>query len=500
MQIIIRRSGTLIDLSPDGYSPLPPQVVALLLPHLTYQYKKILRGPEAFDSVTGERHNVHIENRYLYTMEQGRLVTGYGFIPRFARLLTQHGFDVRLADISPPRERPDCYTTDWDTVWKTFQFRPRQVECLEAIANSGGGIIKAATGFGKTFAFEALSLLFPRAKIDIVVKFKDVAARIVRRLSRWLPLVGQVGGGKRTLGRVTVYTADSLHLSDCDADFLFADEASKLMAESYVKELRRYRITRNYAFDATPFGRQDGSSARMEMFFGPVIFNLPYQEAMELGLVVPMRVRWLDINLDVNPAANKTGTPRMRWGIWRNDARNAIFAQDVRANYGPDVQVLMLCESFEHAVHLWQHLPEFELAYSNQDDAKIQAYIRNRMLPQQFIGMDARRRDGMRAAFEAGALKKVICTDIWSTGVDFEQLQVLYRVDGRESEDLATQAGGRPCRRFEGKEYGEVVDAFDRFDKGLRRKSEIRHKIYRQNGWAEPDWPVGRGRRQISHA
>jgi hypothetical protein len=448
MQIIIRRSGTLIDLSPDGYSPLPPQVVALLLPHLTYQYKKILRGPEAFDSVTGERHNVHIENRYLYTMEQGRLVTGYGFIPLFNQVLSRAGHQVYLADISPPRERPDCYTVqDWDLLYRTFQFRPRQEECVRLIVSNEGGIIKAAPGFGKTEIIGMrLAILCPRARIHIVIKPIDVLARIVRRLTKYIPNVGQVGGGKRTMGRVTVFSGDSLHLSDCDADYLFADEGHMLMADTYAAELNRYRITRNFTFSASPFGRMDGTSARMQMFFGPVIFDLPYAEAVALGLTVPIKVRWLDIALDNNPAAGKLGHPRMRWGIWRNDARNAIFAQDVRANYGPDVQVLMLCESFEHAVHLWQHLPEFELAYSNQDDAKIQAYIRNRMLPQQFIGMDARRRDGMRAAFEAGTLKKVICTDIWSTGVDFEQLSGVIPC-GRQRVRRSGYAGRRtPCR------------------------------------------------------
>lgn len=505
MQLIIRRSGTMIDLSPDGYSPLPPEIINLLLPHLRYQYKKILRGADAIDPVTGERHGVQIENRYLYSMEEGRLVTGYGFIPLFGQVLTQAGHDVRLADISPPRERPDCFTPDWGTVQRTFQFRPRQEECLRAIDNAvqhrGGGVIKAPPGFGKTELFNMLALLYPRANIHIVVRPKDVAARIVQRMLRYVPLVGQVGGGKRRMGRVTVFTGDSLHLSDCDADLLLPDEAHMLMADTYAAEMSRYRISLNIAFSATPYTRMDGTSARMQMFFGPTLFSMTYQEAVELGLTVPIRVRWIDVSLDYDPSAGKTGVPETRWGIWRNQERNRLIAQDVRENYtDAATQILILCQTFEHAVHLWQHLPEFELCYSQQEEDDIMGYIRSGLLPPNFVRMTPQRRDAMREAFEAHTLKRVICTDVWSTGVDFEQLQVLYRADGRESEDLATQAGGRPSRIYEGKPYGEIVDCFDRFNKKFRRKSETRRRYYRANGWLDNNWPVGRGRRQISHA
>jgi superfamily II DNA or RNA helicase len=501
MQIIIRRSGTLIDVSPDGFSPLPRQIGELLMPLLTYQYKKLLRGAEAFDYATGDRHHIQIENRYLYTMEQGRLTTGYGFIPAFMQTLQRYGHEVHVVDISPPRERPNCYEPDWDALYKAFQFRPRQEECIQLIASLEGGVIKAAPGFGKTEIIGMAGILFPNANIHVVVKPVDVAKRIVRRLTRFFPNVGQVGGGKRTMGRVTVFTGDSLHLSDCDADFLMADEGHMLMPDTYAEQLSRYRITKNFTFSATPHTRMDGTSARMQMFFGPVIFDLPYAEAVALGLTVPIKVRWLDIALDHNPADEKTGTAKDRWGIWRNADRNAIIAHDIHTNNGdPNKQVLVLCATFEHAVNLWQHLPEFELCYAPKDEAEIEGYIRSRMLPRGFIPMTPQRRDAMRAGFEAGTLKKVICTDVWSTGVDFEQLQVLYRADARESEDLDTQGPGRTSRIFEGKEYGEVVDCFDRFDTGYRRKSETRRRHYKTNEWEQVDWPLGRGRRQISHA
>ena len=502
MQLLIRRSGNLIDVSPDGVSPLPLDCLNLLTPLMRYEHKTLLRGHAAYDAASGQRSSISVELRNLYAMEQGRLTTGVGYINTINAVLQRHGHAVHYLDLSPPRPRPDCYVPDWNNLLPHVTFRPRQQECLQAIVDHEFGLIDACTGFGKTELFKMIALLFPRARIHIVVRPKDVAARIVRQLSKVLPNVGMVGGGKARTGRVTVYTADSLHRSDGDCDILLCDEAHQLVAETYVRELgRAYRFSRNFAFTATPEGRMDGACARLKMFFGDCIFRLTYQEGVALGLVVPIHVRWLPIRLQHNPAAGKTGTSRDRWGIWRNTERNAIIANDARTTYPADTQVLMLCATVDHAIHLWQHLPEFTLCYSGLDEEDFERYQKNHYIPFSFQRMTTQRRDAMRNDFEEGVLKKVIATDVWATGVDFARLQVCYRVDCRESEILDTQAGGRPSRIFTGedgvvKEYGEVVDCVDLFDKTLKRKAETRKRHYRKLGWSQ-DWPSGR--RQISY-
>jgi hypothetical protein len=501
MRLLIRRLGTLIDVSPDGRSPLPEEVVYQLAPHLTYDHKTILRGHQQWDPATGNREGISIEARNLFRMEQGRLTTGYGFIPKLTRILQGAGHDVRFIDLSPERQRPDCYEPDWDNLHRHFEPRPRQIDCLQVIDQVQGGIINATMGFGKTHMFSALSWLYPRAKIAIVVKPKDVADRIVRRLTRDFPNVGHIGGGKKRKGeRITVYTAGSIHHSDGDYDFLFCDEAHQLMSEKHSEDLGRYfRQTRNFGFTATPEGRLDGAHVKLEMFFGPEIFRLLYPEAVSLGLVVPIRVRWLPVRLDANPAYNKTGVSKMRWGIWRNQPRNAVFANDVRTTYGPDDQVLMAVATVDHAIHLWNLLPEFTLCYSNSENIDFEGYKRSGLLPERFQPITSDRRDGYRTAFEEGTLKKVIATDVWSTGVDFEQLQVLYRLDARESEILNSQWPGRVSRISEDKGYGEIVDGIDYFDKTFERKSQTRKRHYGKHEW-EQDWPKGRRQNRLINA
>jgi superfamily II DNA or RNA helicase len=350
--------------------------------------------------------------------------------------------------------------------------------------------------------FEAIAHLYPQAKIDICVKPKDVAGRIRRKLSRSLPDIGQVGGGKKRRGqRITVYTAGSTHHAEhSGADILLADEIHQLMTDNTSRALAQsWRNTRNFGFTATPEGRMDGAHAKLEMFFGPEIFRLLYPEAVELGLVVPIHVRWLPIHLTHNPALDKTGITKMRWGIWRNQDRNKMIADDVRANYpDPDTQVLILVDKVDHAVHLAQFLPEFSLCYGSMNEDKLEMYKRNHYLSENFAPTTPEVRERMRREFEAGKLKRVIATDIWATGVDFERLQVLYRADARESEIMDAQGPGRVSRLCDatGKESGEIVDCMDAFDKGFLRKSRSRKSSYKTLGWSQ-DWPSGR--RQISH-
>lgn len=505
MQILVRRYGTIIDVTTDGESPTPKEIVDLLVPHMVYEHKTLLRGIEAYKADA----QIKLEGRELFEMVQQRLTTGYGYIPLIGHVLSKAGHDVRLLDMTPPRPREGCYTPDWNHLYQHIRpftqaspdahsFRPRQEECLVAMNDNQGGIIDAVPGFGKTFLLAAHGLLYPKANIHIVIKPVDVAKRIARQLSQFLPSVGLCGGGFHERGRMQIYTADSLHHSDGDADWLICDEAHQLMSETYSRELGRiYRWTRNYAMTATPDGRLDGAHAKLHMFFGPIIFQLQYPEAVQLGLVVPIIVRWLSpLPPDnVNPAAGKSGVPRLRWGIWRNQWRNAAFATDART-YTDDTQVLMLCETIDHAVHLWQHLPEFQLCYGAMDEAQLAGFKKQGMLPHEFAMMDPARREWLRASFERGDLKKVIATDVWSTGVDFAALRVLYRCDARESEILSFQGPGRVSRVFEGKDYGEVIDSIDNFDPRLRAKAGTRHRHYAKRGW-DQIWPGGR--RQISH-
>lgn len=491
--VLIRHLGSLLDISLDGNTPTPPAIVELLAPQLSYTHKTLLRGGNRW-SPDGERAaGVQLQHVKMYAFEEGRLTTGVGFLTRITEVLRTAGYTVYYQNLAPPAN-PQVYVPNWENLTSRMQLRPMQPECLNAIASNSYGVIDASCGFGKTFIFEAIAHLFPTATIDIVVKPKDVANRICKQLTRSFPNVGLVGDGSKFIGeRITVYTADSSHYSAGTADFLLVDEAHQLMTKKTSEVLANtWRFSRRFAFSATPDGRMDGASACLEMLFGRTIFKLAYPDAVKLGLVVPIHVRWLPIVLTHNPVRDATGVMKDRWGLWRNDERNKAIAADIYSHYTEDTQILILVATVDHAVHLKKYLPTFELVYGGKlDPDVVKKYKKNGLLGADFVPMDTKRRDMLRNNFEAGTLKHVIATDVWATGVDFVNLQVMYRADARESEILSVQGPARVSRiaTGTGKAHGEVIDCLDAFDPGLKRKAQNRRRLYAKLGWSQ-DWPT----------
>jgi len=397
-------------------------------------------------------------------------------LPRKARLWRRHtkqGKTKAIVDIRPAGVTPCA--------------------CISVSADDGLYLTRDYTVTHNTTLIGAAALLFPTAKIHVVTKSVDVADRIVRSLKRLLPKVGRVGDGWKQWERVTVITAGSLAHSDGDADFLFADEVHQLATLNFSTALAaRYRTSRNFGLSATPYARMDNAHAVLEPMFGPMVFELTYQQAVELGLVVPVRVNWLPMRLRSNPAERYSNrVARKRYGIWTNHERNRIIAEAVRG-YPESHQILILVETIEHAVHLGAQLPDFSLVYGNMSPYDCAGYRKKGLLPADYKPLTDIQKYDMRSQFESGQLKRVIATDVWATGVDFEQLNVLVRADDRDSDIVDVQGPGRVSRIYTApdgtrKEFGEVLDCMDTFDPIFYRKSLGRRNSYKLLGW-EQNW------------
>lgn len=491
--IVIKRYGNTLTISSLDNMPLDLDFVNLLVKDLKYQHVEQVHGAAQRNPITGQRQFFKTTEYKLFRYEHGKLILLSGYLARIARLLKKMGVNVKFQDLSPARKRPNCFTPRWENLAGRIQFRPRQEECLQTIAKVPCGIIKAVTGFGKSTLIGAAALLFPEAKIHVVTKSVDVAERIVKSIKRFIPRVGFVGDGSRHWERVTVITAGSLEHSDGDADFLFCDEVHQLATINFSSALaRRYVNSRNFGLSATPYSRMDNAHAVLEPLFGPMIFELTYQQAVELGLVVPIRVTWLPIRMLFNPVERYSNrVAKKRYGVWTNNQRNSIIADAVR-RYSSEQQVLILVETIEHAVYLGSLLPEFTLVYSMMRPSDCSNYKKRGLLPKDYKALSDYDKHRLRNEFEAGTLKKVIATDVWATGVDFEQLSVLVRADDRDSDIVDVQGPGRVSRTYVApdgtkKEFGEVIDCMDTFDSTFYRKSMGRRNSYNLLGW-EQNW------------
>jgi superfamily II DNA or RNA helicase len=130
--------------------------------------------------------------------------------------------------------------------------------------------------------------------------------------------------------------------------------------------------------------------------------------------------------------------------------------------------------------------------YSQMSPQDCAGYKKRGLLPADYRPLSDYNKHELREKFEAGTLRRVIATDVWSTGVDFEQLNVLVRADDRDSDIVDVQGPGRVSRIYTSpagvkKEFGEVIDCMDNFDSTFYRKSMGRRASYKLLGW-EQNW------------
>jgi superfamily II DNA or RNA helicase len=489
--VTLRKSGTILEISPDGQSALPGHARRVLEPILSYQHKKFLYGAARKCPVTNIDRRLEITNKQLYRYDQlGRMVTGFGFYHRVGEILKENGYQLRYINKDPKAEertRPMCYEFHPELVQPHFQFRARQDECLNNISKSPCGVVHAATGFGKMVQLAMHILAFPYATFNITTKRTRLLRKMQAFLTRYIPEVGLIGDGSKDRGRrVTLYSADSLHHADpWDSDFLCGDEAHELLADRSSMFLAKYRYARMFAYTATDSGRVDGTDVRMESLFGPRIFSCPYWEAVALGLVVPIRVEWSDVKMDTNPADKDNETAKKRWGMWRNNVRNEIIAGRARG-FGDDEQVMILVDTVEHAMFLRQHLPDYTLVYGANEVERWEYYMKHDMIPAHEPKMTPKRIEQLRQEFEDGTLKKVIATGVWAVGIDPVHLVALIRASGGSSEIMDVQAPGRVARRPADpkvKPYGVVCDFRDQFDSNFSNAARNRFRHYKEMRW-----------------
>jgi hypothetical protein len=249
VKFVMRRHGNLSDLQPVS-GDFPQELKEKIEDQLAYTHVTQTRGAEAYTS-GGSYKPFSYERRLLYKYDaHGRIVFPRGFSTRVFNLCKEASCEIEIMDTPHPTLTPERFNSDFNKVFSHMDLKAKQDECLAVVSISEGGIVVAPTGFGKSFLFAAICLMFSNARIHVVTRRRDVMKRLIRHLVKYIPDVGQVGGGMKKWSRVTVITADSLHLVDHygvnQADIVLYDEVHEAAAPSYSMELAKYQDARMY--------------------------------------------------------------------------------------------------------------------------------------------------------------------------------------------------------------------------------------------------------------
>ena len=299
------------------------------------------------------------------------------------------------------------------------------------------------------------------------------------------------------------------------------DEAHAVGDNDVYEALSKITHCRRFGFTATPC-RSDGTKLIMETYFGPELVDIPYERAVDQGLVTDIKYVLLDPTgpafIDDNVDAGKVTSDlfKKRFGYWRNTQRNMAIAGAVRAALEHGLQVLVLVETLEHAVLLEsQVLPDIPVVHYGKTSesafaslahtlldckpvvgavvrwAQSQGYIYDRNTAETLINqwlyqrykLDAKTKASWCDKFKKGEIRAMIATMTLSEGVDFPELAVVVRGDGLASRVANEQIPGRLSRLFTGKRYGILVDFSDSFSRFTKRKATTRTSIYDDMSW-----------------
>lgn len=344
--------------------------------------------------------------------------------------------------------------------------RDYQNECVEAMIEAAnkyaGGLILSATGTGKT---RLTGQFFSRLKgngcfiVDELTLLKQAQEELSKVLGEE---VGEVGDSKFLPQRITVATAQTLHLHEDDPKFEPWTESLKVnvIDEIHVQMNRRsFNIVEAIAppvvfgLTATLELQKKHIRTRAYALAGPVCYEYPLTQGQKEGhLVQGVVVQILKEGRETATVSKSASmldyTTDYSNCIVHDESRNELICdllrEAVKHNYFP----LVLVERVAHLKLLSEmisDLPHSIICGEKKAEERLQAKLK----------------------FEAGKVKVLLANKVFQKGVDIKKVDVIIDGGGMKSKNRAVQIFGRGIRLAEGKKgliHFDICDVGNRFE------------------------------------
>jgi len=389
-----------------------------------------------------------------------------GLVERVSDFLSRKGHEIDIEEhIDYPEEQEPL-------PWKGFELRPYQVDVVERALSAHRGMIKMATGGGKSATLTSIVGTYNVPTMVYVVSL-DLLTQLHSTMEEFLGVeIGIIGGGQCEIKEINVCSVwtigkacgekvkneeedvsiDKWDPSDdqkkaildavSGAQCVILDEA-QFAAASTVRVILKNSTSAAYKFgcSATPF-RTNGDDLLLEAAFGSQICDISASELIDKGYLVPPKIVWRDIPEPPRPLPKKWAAVKSAY-ITNNDIRNDIIIENTKALLEMGRRPLVLFREIKHGKILKSMIP------SN---------IRTRFVTGA-LSLDER--DAIREEFLAGEVDLILASVVYDQGIDLPELDALVLAGGGKSTAKMLQRIGRVIRASPGKEDAIVVDMFD---------------------------------------
>jgi superfamily II DNA or RNA helicase len=445
-----------------------------------------------------------------YSSESGgwdgrlRLLTKSKAFPSGLRVLCEKMLkdNGALYEVVDNRE-PVHYGDSLDIVNKDFKPRDYQVEVVNRAYAEESGIVRSATGSGKTAMIAMLV-----AKYNIPTVIYVIGIELLFQMKETIESLygiecGIVGGGycetSKDVCIMTIWSAASAFNKKCKLIDNDSTQDSKAKNKSLDKMRVRERVSNanmiiidecqyaasetvqfihkasanarhKFLFSGTPW-RDSGDDILIEAVGGPKFYDLNATKLINKGILVAPEIHFVSVPIMRN--VGKTYHEVYSNYIVNNDERNSLIIDATRKLVAANKKVLILIVRVGHGNLLLESMKdEFRIDYLDGKKSTKQ------------------RLDAI-SSMKNGELDVLIASKIFDQGIDIPELDALILAGSGKSSGRALQRIGRVIRGHEGKTRATVVDFFDNA-KYLRDHSEKRIDIYKSEPAFIVKLPEGR--------
>lgn len=449
-------------------------------------YKMSYEVPGAFFSEAAK--NGHWDGRKKLFNKRG-LAFPTGLFSLFRDTCNEFGIAYSLDDLRQvPTNGPRLFIKD-------IELRDYQIEAVDKALLKQRGMIRVATGGGKT---EIAAELIGRLNIPtlVLIHKQDIFHQLVDRLSKRLQVpIGRIGCGIIAPERITVGMIQTVHrayggtlqgIKDHDPDTtvisnpdlvmntvagtgcVIVDEAHHVSSTIYTKvmdhcENAYYR----YGLSASPW-REDNADLLLDAHTGARCVDISASELIKRGHLAKPTIYLYTFD---HGRPNAFGYPHMyEQQVVNNTFRNKIVVQTVLKAMAAKKTSLVAVTRIEHGKMLEAMLKQCVPGKIKFASGQIGSEERKQILKD----LNDRKLD------------VVISTTVFGEGIDCPSLDVLINAKANKSSIDSLQLVGRALRKTPSKSKATIVDIYDDHCKYLGKHSKDRLKIYK----TEPEFLV----------
>lgn len=453
MKIIIENNMTTV-LGPDKvFTSYLFSLFAFTDKSKEYQLKRMAKNPFLKASAGYQAVQNEVYQNLATKQPDGSIVFPSGLIS----LIDWSNLQVPIEDL-----RGDTGTTislPWKQ--KPFDLRPYQEETVEAAVNSYRGLIKLATGLGKTLSATHL-IRSLRRKTLVVCPSAAIADQFYNILCAAFgdDRVGYYGGGKKKIKDITVGIAQSVvngveQFKKTGLGVVIFDEVHHIAANTFFSIAKSLGdVGRMYGLTATDF-RSDGKDMMITAGCGPTIIDYDVSWGIQNGyLATPsFLVRQLDTKAKDYPDDK---LKNYKSHVLNCDVTKKQILSDAQQSLNAGKVVVILVDEISHGEELAKQLG---LPFAQGNDKDSDKYIND---------------------FNAGKVKGLIGTEgKLGEGVDLRPTQVLIMANFVAAKGAVLQAIGRGLRMTENKKTCLIIDYKITNSKMFSRHCDSRIKIYK---------------------